>query len=183
MILSQARDDYIKLMHPKRRRKRHLAIAWVSAISCIFDNDYLAAALSNEWDKPMSLEDLAKAATDRENVDIEHFRAETRRAAKDYWSEYKLKTIDIPKNITVCSYVYSVETLYQHDDPGYCVDYDLQHITILGIGVDDIEQAFCQAVAEIIAYHTEIRISKKARMQLTDEWYETLRVNNCFNGD
>lgn len=183
LVIVQAVDDYIKLMHPVKRKKKHLDWAWVTSAVMIFDDDYLAKALENNNGQPMDLEAVLMAASDRENVSVTKFRQEVLTSAKNYWEEKTVSTVEIPKHITIENQLYTVKLGPEFMTQDYTVDYEDRYIYLNPKYQDDVlEQVFMQACFEAIAYHQDISLNKKARNQLSNAWFRMMRMNNCFKG-
>ena len=48
-ILTQAMNDYVKLQHPKYRKKKYLQDAFDSAVKMLFDDTFEFMYLKNEY--------------------------------------------------------------------------------------------------------------------------------------
>ena len=67
-------DDYIKLQHPKNRRKKYLREAFTNAVDMFFDSEYMMLHLQNGDGSFMSLEDFLKEALNTDRIDIEKLK-------------------------------------------------------------------------------------------------------------
>lgn len=176
-ILRQAMDDYVKMQHPRRRRKKYEKEAFWSARDLLWKPEYLLN-INDPEGKAMDLEELAKAAADRENVKIESLQNYLLEESERYWSEKKLKTVNIPEDVVVSGHVYEV----RHQYGPLNIDYDEKIISINKTG-PVAEEEFMQAMLDLTCHHDEIKTSAKARKQLGKAIYRLMRINNCFVGD
>jgi hypothetical protein len=180
-ILRQAMDDYIKLQHPKQRRKKYLKEAWWSANDLFFDPSFRLDNLEDDNNQSMSLTDFVQVAADRENVDLQRLRDYLTSTSKAYWAERNMRTVEIPSDVVVEGHAYAVS--YNKED-AYAIDYDEKTIWLPASAHKTTqEEQFCIAVMEAVAFHTEAKMSQKARKQLAQGWFRALKVNNCFVGD
>lgn len=179
-ILRQAIDDYVKLQHPSQRKKKYLKEAWWTAVDLFFDPDFLFDSLTNDQNKPMNLADFIRIAADRENVDLKQLRSYLTRESVKYWDEREMKTVEVPEDVIVDGHVYSV--VYR-SQVGYKISYKRKEISLPAEGTtSEKEEEFVRAVTEVIAYHSETKISKKALAEISKGWFRALKVNNCFTG-
>ena len=174
-------DDYIKLQHPGRRRKKNLREAWWTAVDLFFDPTFRFANILNELDQPMSLTEFLQVAADRENIDVKRLQDYLVEEAKNYWRDKDMRTVEIPTDIVIEGNVYQVK-LASVDE--YRVIYPANTILLPAKAHRTVqEEQFTAATFEIVAYHTEAKLTKKARQQLAEGWFRTLKINNCFVGD
>jgi hypothetical protein len=173
LILMQAVEDYVRLAHPSRRARQAPATAWVTAAALIFDQDFTIAVpgIAEE----VAGAELIMAATDRENVDLEHFRNEIAKQMKAYWNTKDPTPDRLPKNLVINGKPYLV--LMQEQSQIYKVDYD--HLTIYLTNEQPLSALF-QAIAEITAADNDLRISAGARSKLISGLLETLRFNEML---
>jgi len=176
-ILRQAMDDYIKMQHPNRRRKKYEKEAFWSAVGLLWDPAYAMDIADHDGDS-MGLLELAKAAADRENLNVEALHEYLLQESNRYWDEKNLRTVEIPEDVVVEGHVYEV----RHHAEAVEIDYEAKTISLNKTG-PVAEEQFMQAMVDLACHHSDIRTSQKARQQMGKSFYRLLRINNCFVGD
>jgi hypothetical protein len=176
-ILTQAMNDYVKLQHPKYRKKKYLQEAFDSAVKMLFDDTFEFMYLKNEYGDHMSLSDLLSNFISEKNMDLEKLRAHVINDAKIFWENKLLNVLDIPESFIYDGHVY--DTIHTDDD---CeIDYLNKKIYIdKENNNSDIQQVFIKAAVEIMLYHEEIPIAKKNIDLLAKAFFRMLKVNSCF---
>ena len=106
-ILRQAIDDYIKMQHPRYRRRKYEKEAFWSACNLLWDDNHILQIEDDEGN-PMNLRALAKGAANRENVDLKKLRQYLLSESVIYWNEKKMKTVTIPEDIVVEGHAYQI---------------------------------------------------------------------------
>ena len=175
-VLRQAMDDYIKLQHPRSRRRKYEREAFWSARDLLWDNE-CSLSIADEEGHEMTLEALAKAAADRENVDLDRLRSYLISESIEYWENKDVKTISIPEDVVVEGHAYAVQ---QADSTS--IDFD-DKIIYLDKQGPTAEEQLMSAMVELTCHHGEIRTSAKARREMGKALYRLLRINDCFVGD
>jgi len=175
-VLRQAMDDYVKMQHPRHRRRKYEREAFWSARDLLWD-DSCTLQIEDDEGNEMTLEALCKAASDRENVDVEALRSYLLEQSTTYWREKQVKTIDIPEDVVIDGHVYQV----QHAESTE-IDYDSKIIYLDKAG-PTAEEEFMRAMVELTCHHSEIKTSAKARRELGKSLYRLLRINSCFTGE
>ena len=107
-ILRQAIDDYIKLMHPKYRRKKYLQEAFLNAVDMFFDKEYIMLNFENEEGLDMSLRDFLEAILDTKRPDIKKLQDHVVKSAAEFWKEKHMNVLNIPDTLMVSGYVFKV---------------------------------------------------------------------------
>jgi hypothetical protein len=175
-VLRQAMDDYIKMQHPKQRQRKYEREAFWSARDLLWDNE-CELEIEDDEGNPMTLETLAMAAADRENVDLERLRSYVVQEAVNYWEDKDVKTIDIPEDVVIEGHTYQIQQSDERD-----IDFDSKIIYLDKRG-PTAEEDFMMAMVELGCHHGNIRTSSKARKELGKVLYRLLRINSCFVGD
>lgn len=178
-IIRQALDDYIKLQHPKYRKKKYLIEAYEQAVDMFFDDDYRFLAIQNDDGDDMSLRDMVQAALKSNRVDIQKIRDHAINQAVEFWDQKQIKTIEIPESLQINGHVYRVQ---HHDEPGYVVDYNNKVLTLNKQPGSENEECLVAAAFEIMLYHEDIAIKKVSLKRMSKAWFRTLKINNCFVG-
>ena len=187
MIIHQAVDDYIKLQHPRNRKKKFLLKAYYDAIDMFFDSTYLFEHLLDEEGIPMSPKDLFNTALDTNNFNAKTNQKNIIKQSLAYWKEKHMDTIHIPDIFVINGKNYHVQdvkdcsllTMSTTPVP-YVIDYDESTVFIDKDNTNANEEKFILAVTEIICYEKDIIISKVKREQFASALYDTLKINNCF---
>ena len=176
-ILTQAMNDYVKLQHPKYRKKKYLQEAFDSAVKMLFDDTFEFMYLKNEYGDHMSLPDLLSNFISEKNMNLEKLRAHVINDAKLFWENKLLNVLDIPESFIYDGHVY--DTVHTEED---CkIDYSNKKIHIDKENSNsDNQQVFIKAAVEIMLYHEEIPIAKKNIDILAKGFFRMLKVNSCF---
>lgn len=175
-ILCQAMDDYIKMQHPRYRKRKYEREAFWSARDLLW-NDGHTLAIEDAEGNFTTLATLCAAAADRENADVENLRAYLLAESKAYWKEKQVRTIEIPEDVVVEGHAYRVQ---HQQDPE--IDFD-EKIIYLNKESPTAEEQFMQLVLDLTCHHNEIKTSVKARKELGKSLYRILKLNSCFVGD
>lgn len=178
-ILRKGMDDYVKLQHPRYRKKKYLQDAFESSIAMFFDDSYRFLHLKNEDGEEMSLADLLSWFITEKNMDIETLRTHLIQDAKVFWENKLLNAIDIPDSFIYDGHAYSI--IHSEVSGDYDIDYEAKEI-FLNQDSDnsDNQEIFVHAATEVMLYHEDIRLPKKEIPQLGKAFYKMIRVNSCF---
>ena len=179
-ITRQAIDDYIKLQHPKYRKKKYLIEAYHQAIDMFFDNSYRFMFIPNDDGDDMSFLEMLRATLKTEHVKIHKIRDHVIAEALAFWDTKTIKTVDIPETLQINGHVYRIH--HTEDVGSYTVDYLEKILTINKLPDSTNEELFVEAVFEILMYHEDIPIKPQHLAQLSKGWFRTLKLNNCFTG-
>jgi hypothetical protein len=166
-IIRQAIDDYVKLQHPKYRRKKYLVEAYQQAIDMFFDHTYKFLSIPNDYGEDMSLMDMLKAALKTEHVDIEKLREHAIAEAVAFWDTKAIKTVEIPDSLQINGHVYDIR--HEDSSTSYVIDFDNKILTL-------------DKLMNTTSDHEDIPIKPKHMAQLAKGWFRTLKLNNCFTG-
>lgn len=176
-ILTQAMNDYVKLQHPKYRKKKYLQEAFDNSVKMLFDDSFEFLYLKNEDGENMSLKDLLSYFISERNLDLQKLRAHVISEAKMFWENKLLNILEVPQSFIYDGHVYDTV----HSDEDVSVDYVEKIIYInKETNNSDTQQAFIKCAVEVMLYHEEIPISKKNMEALAKGFFRMLRVNSCF---
>ena len=194
-VLNQAIDDYVVLMHPKRRKRKYLQEFFLDAVDMFFDDSYRMNNISNEDGEDMSLSDLICALRQTKRPNIQALRKYVIQKAQDHWSHTLnsmitndkngvpntlTDSITIPQTVQTAGRVYRV--FHTESEETYCVDYEEQTI-YLNTKVAASHLNFCKALTEIMVENADISIEGEDKQKLSDSFYMLLILNDCFSGD
>ena len=175
-------DDYIKLQHPKNRRKKYLREAFTNAVDMFFDSEYMMLHLQNGDGSFMSLEDFLKEALNTDRIDIEKLKKHVVKESRAFWETKLVNTIYIPDNVIYDGHVYATLHSEETEDPVL----DLDRKTIL-LNKDhensENQEKFITALVKIALYHEDIAISQAKIDSIGKSLFKLLRMNACFIGD
>lgn len=179
-ILRQAMDDYIKLQHPKLRRKKYLQEAFDNAVDMFFDSDFRLLSIQNDQGEHMSLKELLTEIMDDDRVKLNKLQEHLIKEARSFWETKIVNTLYIPDSFLYDGHVYSI-THHNNDVPE--IDF---HTKIIKIDKDhlatDNQEAFLQVALKIMLYHEDIPMSQKNISILGKGIFKMLRINGCFTG-
>lgn len=177
-ILKQAMDDYVKLQHPRFRKKKYLQEAFDSAVGLFFDENHRFLYLKNDMGDYMSMKDLLSFFINDKNMDINLLRAHLIKEGKIFWENKFLNVIDIPESFIYDGHVY---TVLHTDDDDFTIDFEQKTITTNKVSENsDNQETFVKAAIEVMLYHEEIPIPKKYINQLSKAFFRMIKVNSCF---
>ena len=194
-ILNQAIDDYVILMHPKRRKKKYLQESFLDAVDMFFDDSYRMNNISNEYGEDMSLPDLICALRQTKRPNIEALKSYVVNKAKDHWSsmiessmsENKEITqnsitdfVSIPQTIQVCGRVYRV--FHSKAEENYFIDHDEQTV-YLDLKASASTVNFCKALIDVMLHTNGVPLEDEAKKNLAESFYMLLMLNDCFARD
>ena len=176
-VLTQAMNDYVKLQHPKYRKKKYLQDAFDSSVTMLFDDTFSFLYLKNEDGESMSLKDLLSYFISEKNMDLKKLRTHVIDEAKLFWENKLLNVLEVPQSFIYDGHVYDTV----HSEEKCEVNYLEKTIYInKEINNSDIQQAFINCAVEVMLYHEEIPISKKNLQALSRGFFRMLKVNSCF---
>lgn len=180
-ILRQAMDDYIKLQHPRTRRKKYLEESFEHAVDMLFDSDYRMLYVKNEDGEDMALKDLVAEILNDDRTNLKQFKSKLIDDTLAFWETKQVHTLDIPSNLIFDGHVYSIQ---QHNDPEPIIDF-LNKIIYLNKDASDSEnqEKFVIIALQVAAYHQDWSISKNALEQMGKAIFRLLRMNACFTGE
>lgn len=178
-IVRQALDDYIKLQHPKYRKKKYLIEAYDNAVDMFFDDDYRFSAIQNEDGDDMSLRDMVQTALKSDRVEIQKIRDHAIDQAVAFWDKKEIRTVEIPESLQVNGHVYRVQ---HQPDPGYKVNYEAKTLFLDKHSGSTQEECFVAATFEIMLHHEDIVLKKNDVKHISKAWFRMLKINNCFTG-
>jgi len=107
-VLTKAIDDYVKLLHPKQRKRKYLQEYFLEAVDMFFDDSYLMAYIQNDSGEPMSLKDLVNLSMDSGRGSIEELQEHVVNSALKYWQDKDMNVVNIPETLQVDGHVYHV---------------------------------------------------------------------------
>jgi len=176
-ILTQAMNDYVKLQHPKYRKKKYLQEAFESSVKMLFDDSFEFLYLRNENGENMSFREMLSYFISEKNMDLQKLRLHLIKEAKTFWENKLLNVLEVPQSFIYDGHVY--DTVHSLEESS--VDY-VEKIIYINKENDnsDTQQAFIKCAVEIMLYHEEIPISGKNIEKLAKAFFRMLRVNSCF---
>ena len=179
-ILRQAMDDYVKLQHPKLRRKKYLQEAFDNAVDMFFDSDYRLLYVSDDDGSFMSLPELLKTLMNNNNVDISKMQEHLILEAQSFWETKMVHTLYIPDSFIYDGHVYSI-TAHSEDIPE--IDFKSKIVKINKVfSCSDNQEAFMQVALKIMLYHEEIPMPQAKIDALGKGLFKMMRLNGCFTG-
>lgn len=181
-ILMHAMDDYVKLQHPKNRRKKYLREAFSTAVDMFFDSEYRMLHLQKGDGTFMSLKDFLGEIMANQNLDIENIKQHVIDESRSFWETKMLSTVYIPDNVVFDGHVYAILKDEDSEDP----EIDFQNKTIkINPDSDNTEnqENFIICLVKIILYHEDIALSQQKITSIGKGIFKLLRMNACFITD
>jgi len=180
-ILKQAMDDYIKLQHPKFRKKKYLQEAFDSAVDMFFDSEFSMLHLTNDMGEEMNLKDMITQLLDDDRANLDKMRKHIIEGARSFWETKLVNTLYIPKSFIYDGHVYIVQHTEELDPE---IDFEKKIITLNRKEEDsENQERFVLVALQVMLYHEDIGISQKNIEKLGKALFRMLRINSCFTGD
>lgn len=177
-IVKQSMDEYIKLQHPRYRKKGYLQDAFESSVEMFFDDSFRFLYLKNEDGEMMSLQDLLSMFVSSKNMEIKKIKEHLITESKMYWENKLINVIDIPSALVYDGHVYLIE---HSSDTDYQIDYEAKIISLnMDSNNSDNQQTFVAAASEVMLYHENVPIQKKYIPVLGKALFRLLKMNSCF---
>lgn len=177
-ILKQAMDDYIKLQHPKFRKKKYLLEAFQNAVDMFFDSEYRFLYIQDSDGKDVSVKELLSILLNSNDPEMINMQEHLITEALQFWNSKEINVVDIPDTIQVDGHVYHI--LHTEEDD-YAVNVFDKSITLnKQASNSENQEQFVMAITELILHHQDIPLSKKNIQQLGKGWFRLLKLNNCF---
>lgn len=108
-IIDQSMDEYVKLQHPKFRKKTYLYESFASSFDIFFDPDYTFLYFIKADGTNMTTQDMLSVilttATPELTVIQDHLIAK----AAEYWDKKYMKTITLPDCFIFKGHTYALE--------------------------------------------------------------------------
>lgn len=178
-ILRQGVDDYVKLQHPKHRRKKYLHEEFMNSVDMFFDPEYRFSLLKNDEEQDMSIEDLVSTIADNDIFDMKTLQNWVVAEADTYWSTKNMPIMRIPDTIQVFGHIYEVE--HREDEEDYELDLDIKKVYLNKSNEFPVfQKIFLIAVLQIICHHKELKISVTNLRNLASGLHTVLTMNECF---
>lgn len=177
-----AMDDYVKLQHPKNRRKKYLREAFSTAVDMFFDSEYRMLHLQKGDGTFMSLKDFLGEIMANQNLDIENIKQHVINESRSFWETKMLSTVYIPDNVVFDGHVYAILKDEDSEEP----EIDFQNKTIkINPDSDNTEnqENFIICLVKIILYHEDIALSQQKITSIGKGIFKLLRMNACFITD
>lgn len=175
-VFHQALEDYIHLQHPSTRIKKYISEAFLSSIDLFWDPEYRLDIFLNENSEPMNLKEFLCLASNRENVSLENFYTHLETSSKNFWKGKLLNTITIPDVAMICQKPYNIV----HAEKNGKIDFNTRTIFCNRKPAEDNNIFFIRMILTAIAYEKDLSIKQSLLNQLSDDFYETLKMNNSF---
>jgi hypothetical protein len=175
-ILTQAMDDYIKLMHPRQRSRVYLQEALDAATDMFFDKKYEMLLVKDSHGEYLTLKTLIQEVLDDDTVNLERIKTHVIDKAHEYWQKKDLSALFIPDSFVYQGHIYSV---FQTDED-WSIDFSEKIIHIDKTNSTENQERFMQAVAQIIFYHADIPLAQSKLDQVGKGIFQALRMNACF---
>ena len=180
-ILRQAMDDYVKLQHPKFRKKKYMQEAFDSAVNMFFDSDFRFLHVKGEDGDYMCLQELVSSILNDNRLEMDKMKNHVVSEARAFWETKLINTIYIPESFIYDGHVYSVHHSEQEDPE---LDLDLKTITLnKNIKDSENQQKFVESAVKVVCHHEDIAISQKNLDKIGKGIFKMLRINSCFSGD
>jgi len=181
-ILKQAMDDYVKLQHPRFRRKKYLSEAFDNAVDMFFDSDYRMMHVLNDDEEHIDLKTFVSEILNDDRIDINKLKTHVIDEARSFWETKMINTLYIPDNFIYDGHVYSI--LHSEDEDDFQIDFENKIINLNKNNQNsDNQQVFIKAIVNVVFYHEEHPISQKNINVIAKAMFKMLRMNACFIGD
>lgn len=175
VIVRQAIDDYVKLMHPCWRKKKELKDAFITATEFIFDDTYRSRVLKNDDNSMADFQFLANFISSMGRADLEVIRKNVIEEAVNHWMTIPIKTLDIPETISFRGRTW----IFAHKETEPQVHWPDRLVTMNMSNTTVNERNFIRVCHQILCLENDITYNE----DLADAWFELLKMNNAFVGN
>lgn len=165
-IIEQSMDEYVKLQHPKYRKKKTNYESFSTAIDIFFLNDYKFLYFVQHDGSYMNTKDLLSLILNSANPDLNTMRDHLIQTAYTYWESKYMKTINIPDCFCFKGHVYIV----QHTKNKPYVDHKDKTINMDRKQTLENEKIFLNLSLEIVNFLFP-------DLTLSETFYEILKMN------
>jgi hypothetical protein len=181
-VLKQAMDDYIKLQHPKFRKKKYMQEAFDSAVEMFFDSSFSFMHLKDENMDSISLKEMISQLMNDDRIDIDNIKEHVINEARAFWEVKLLRTLYIPDSFIFDGHVYSI--YHTDDNEDSMIDFDQKTITVnKDVSNSENQQFFMKLCIQVISHHEEYIVPSATLDKLSNSIFKMLRMNSCFTGD
>lgn len=175
-ILMQAMDDYVKLHPRKTRERQYLEEAFQTSAGLLFDEDFRLGSVPNDEGEDTSLKDMIAIVLQDDLLDVERLREKVAQDANEAWDHKLLHGLPVPCSLNIAGYCYGV--LHEEALEGYRVDYNERYLYLdRKTQNPQTQEAFVQAIFEIILYHEDVPILPENRRRIGKSLYRCLQMN------
>jgi len=181
-VLKQAMDDYIKLQHPKFRKKKYMQEAFDSAVEMFFDSSFAFMHLKDENMDSISLKEMISQLMNDDRIDLNDIKEHVISEARTFWEVKLVRTLYIPDSFIFDGHVYSV--YHTDDNEDSMIDFDQKTITVnKDVSNSENQQFFMKLCIQVISHHEEYIMPSATLDKLGNSLFKMLRMNSCFTGD
>ena len=181
-ILMHAMDDYVKLQHPKNRRKKYLREAFSTATDMFFDSEYMMLHIQNGDGSFVNLKEFLAEILGSGNLEVEKIKNHVINESRTFWETKMLSTVYIPDNIVYDGHVYSVTKVIDQEEPE--IDFNQKTIKINPCSDNtENQENFIISLIKIVLYHQDLALSQEKITTIGKGVFKLLRMNACFITD
>lgn len=177
-VLSQAINDYIKLQHPKYRRKNFVKDAFETAVDLFFDPTFQMEHLTDEEASPLDLKGLIEQSLEIKVSDVSALQQHVIKAAKEFWEQQRWRAIFIPKMICIEGHVYDV--IWNRKEESSSIDFESKCITLNAKDKYTAQKEMLQLNFVILNHIKKLGLTDTQMQSLGEAWFELLKVNDAF---
>ena len=175
-------DDYIKLQHPKFRKKKYMQEAFDSAVEMFFDSSFAFMHLKDENMDSISLKEMISQLMNDDRIDLNDIKEHVISEARTFWEVKLVRTLYIPDSFIFDGHVYSV--YHTDDNEDSMIDFDQKTITVnKDVSNSENQQFFMKLCIQVISHHEEYIMPSATLDKLGNSLFKMLRMNSCFTGD
>lgn len=175
-VLKAGMDDYIKLQHPKYRKKKYLQEAFDYSVDMFFSKDYSFLYFKNENGENMTIQDMLKKIMKTNKVEMDKMKTYLIEESRKYWENKLINTLYIPESLIYNGHVYKV----LHTEKSSTVDYNEKTIHIDKKPDSENQEDFFSKIIEISFHHENIQIEEEDLTKISKALFSLLRLNGCF---
>ncbi len=175
-VLKGGMDDYIKLQHPKYRKKKYLQEAFDCAVDMFFSKDFSFLYFKNEEGEHMTIQDMLKRIMKTNKVEMQKMKDHLIKESREYWEDKLINTLYIPESLIYNGHVYKI----LHTEEDSSIDYEEKTIYVNKKPDSENQIDFFLKAIEVSFYHEEIKVKKSDLEKISKTLFSLLRLNGCF---
>lgn len=165
-IIEQAMLEYIKLQHPKARKKKPMQEAFANAVDIFFLSSYTFKYFKNLDGSNKTLKDMLKIILDKSNPDLKEMKTYLIQSSILHWEKKYIPVVTLPSCFIFKGHVYVIE----HTEDNWSVDHFEKSIKMNRKQNKANEKSFIKIIFSIIKkYYPE--------MSQEEIFYEILKMN------
>lgn len=123
-IIEQSMDEYVKLQHPKSRKKKYLYESFANSFDIFFDPDYSFLYFNKADGSNMTTQDMLSVILTTATPELIVMQDHLINRAAEYWDNKYMKTITLPDCFIFKGHTY----VFEHTEGTPSINHDTKVI-------------------------------------------------------